>query len=196
MRLRERAMVLAVAASLVPVCSGLAQTTPANGRRVGRSSPAALTSANGKQDAMRRPNGPKSVTLSADEMASLVEAGMQPAARRALDSVGVRLEPGRLSLLGYLVTDAFGSELFGPMAMMFQPLEPVWVSGPVRATAPGLISWAPDSFTVRNYALPQSTIPVLVRRLTGASDGTIPIAVPPTVSRIKVDWGTVTFSRR
>jgi hypothetical protein len=79
---------------------------------------------------------------------------------------------------------------------MFQPMEPVWVSGPARATAPGVIAWAPDSFVVRNFMLPQSAIPVLVRRLTGGSDGAIAIAVPPTVSRIQIGPGAVTFSRR
>lgn len=195
MRLGARRIMLMVAMSSVPVSAGFAQTS-GNARQVGRPSSAALASALGKQDSMRRPKGPASVTLSADEMASLVQSMLQPQARRALDSVGIRLGTGRLTLIGYLVTAELGSELFGPLASMFQPMEPVWVSGPARATGPGLIAWAPDSFAVRNYMLPQSAIPVLVRRLTGGNDGSIPIAVPPTVSRIRIEPGAVTFSRR
>lgn len=197
MRPGVRRILWALAMGAVPATAGLAQTSaPGGARRVGRPSPGALASAQGKQDSMRRPRGPQSVTLNADEMASLVQAELQPQARRALDSLGVRLGPGRLTLLGYLVTAELGPELFGPLASMFQPLEPVLVSGPARATAPGVITWEPDSFVVRNYMLPQSAIPVLVRRLTGGSDGAIPIAVPPTVHRIRIDPGTVTFSRR
>jgi hypothetical protein len=195
MRPGVRRIIVVVAMSGLPVSAGFGQTS-GSPRQVGRPSSAALASALGKQDSMRRPRGPASVTLSADEMASLVQSMLQPQARRALDSVGIRLGTGRLTLLGYIVTAEIGSELFGPLAAMFQPMEPVWVSGPARATAPGLISWTPDSFSVRDYMLPPSAIPVLVRRLTGGSDGTIPIAVPPTVSRIRIDPGAVTFSRR
>lgn len=197
MRLGVRWILVALSVSAVPASAGFAQTSaPGNARTVGRPSPTALASAQRKQDSMRRLRGPASVSLTADEMASLVQAELQPQARRALDSLGVRLGPGRLTLLGYLVTAELGPELFGPLASMFQPLEPVLVSGPARATAPGVIAWEPDSFVVRNYLLPQSAIPVLVRRLTGGSNGAIPIAVPPTVSRIRIDAGTVTFSRR
>lgn len=188
---------MTVAVSLLAVTPARAQTrTPAGGSRTGKPSSAALASARGKEDAMRRPKGPASVTLTADEMASLVEAGLEPSARRAVDSVSIRLDPGRLTLRGFLVTAALGAEVFGPLASMFQPLEPLWVSGPAHATAPGVIAWEPDSFIVRNLTFPQGMIPMLVKRLTGASNGAIPIAVPPTVTRITIDAGAVTFSRR
>lgn len=198
MRFDARRLSLVLALGLLPLSAGIAQTSSpgGGGKRLGRPSAAALTSALGKQDAMRRPNGPRSVTLSADEMASLVHAGMQPQARQALDSVSVSLDPGRLTLHGQLITAAWGPELFGPLASMFEPREPITVSGPARAAAPGLLAWQPDSFMVRNFMLPQGAIPVLVRRLTGASDGAIPIAVPPTVARIRIESGAVTFSRR
>ncbi|MSR05792.1 MAG: hypothetical protein EXR93_01790 [Gemmatimonadetes bacterium] len=189
-----RGLCITVAASLFAMTAG-GQTRPA-ASRIGKPSASALTSARDKEDAMRRPNGPPSVTLSANEMASLVEAGLEPDARRAIDSVSIRLDPGRLSLQGFLVTSALGTDVFGPLAAMFNPLEPLWVSGPAHATSPGVVAWEPDTFMVRNMSLPQSAIPMLVKRLTGALNGAIPIAVPPTVSRITIDAGTVTFSRR
>lgn len=196
MRSAAPRVLLALALGLLPASAGSAQTSSTGDQRLGRPSAAALTSARGKQDAMRRPNGPRSVTLSADEMASLVQDGMQPQARQALDSVSVSLDPGRLTLHGQLITAAWGPELFGPLAAMFEPRESITVSGPARAAAPGLMAWEPDSFRVRTFMLPQGAIPVLVRRLTGASDGAIPIAVPPTVAQIRIESGAVTFSRR
>jgi len=181
--------------SLSVVAFPVAAQNPVKGK-LGKPSATSLASAREKEDAMRRPRGPASVTLNVDEMASLVEANLQPEARRALDSVGVRLEAGRLTLQGQLITAAWGADVFGPLVAMFNAREPVFVSGPARATAPGVIAWEPDSFIVRNFTLPQSAIPMLVKRLTGASDGAIPIAVPPTVTRIKIESGTVTFSRR
>lgn len=191
----KRLLLVATACALV-TSAGSAQSGPARGSHVGHASSRALASALDKQDAMRRPNGPKSVTLTPEEMASLVQFSMQPQAREALDSLGVSLEPGRITLHGYLVTASLGSEIFGPMAMMLDPREPLSVSGPARAAAPGLISWVPDTFMVRTYQLPQGAIPMLVRRLTGSADGTVAIAVPPTVTRIKIESGAMTFSRK
>src|SRR6185503_8309065 len=83
--------IVAAAAVVIPAATGLAQSA-------GRASPAALASARSKENAMREDNGPESVTLNADEMASLVEANLDREARRALDSVRVRLGAGRLTL--------------------------------------------------------------------------------------------------
>jgi hypothetical protein len=162
----------------------------------GQASPTALASARAKEDAMRRPRGPTAVTLSAEEMASLIEAGLDPAARRALDSVRVELHPGRLTLRAFLVTEVLGAELLGPMAYMLNPLEPMTVSGPARVSAPGRIAWEPDSFAVRSFSLPAAAVPRLVNRLTGGRDGSIPIVAPPTVNQVRIDSRGVTFSRR
>jgi hypothetical protein len=49
---------------------------------------------------------------------------------------------------------------------------------------------------IKSFDFPQSAIPRLVNRLTGTTDGSIPIAVPPTVRRIRIQSSGVTFSRR
>ena len=144
---------------------------------------------------MREDNGPESVTLNADEMASLVEANLDREARRALDSVRVRLGPGRLTLNAVIVT-ATVSDALGPVSYMMDPREPLSVAGPAKAARPGLITWEPDSVAIRSFSFPQSTIPRLVSRLTGTADGTIPIAVPPSVRRIWITPAGVTFSRK
>jgi len=175
--------------AVVPVRATFAQS-------VGHPSRGALASATTKQNAMREANGPDSVTLSADEMASLVEANLDRAARKALDSIKVRLDPGRLTLLALLVTSELGTDYLGPLAYLLSPLEPLAVAGPARATKAGLITWQPDSLVIKSFDFPQSAIPRLVNRLTGTTDGSIPIAVPPTVRRIRIQASGVTFSRR
>lgn len=161
----------------------------------GRPSAAALASARSKQAAMRQASGPQSVTLSPDEMASLIQAGLHAEARRALDSIRVRLEPGRIALHAYLLTASLDT-LLGPIAMLLGPREPMAVAGPARSVKAGLIAWEPDNFTIRSFAFPQAAIPHLVNQLTGGSDGTIPIAVPPTVRQIRIQPAGVTFSRQ
>ena len=172
-----------------------AQAT-AEGQSIGRPSTEALASARGKESAIRDAKGPDSVTLTPNEMASLVKANLDLSAKRALDSIRIRLQPGRLAIDAYLVTSIMGTEFLGPIALMLQPLEPMTVAGPARAIKAGLMAWQPDSFTIRSFAFPQTTIPRLVQQLTGTADGTIPIVVPPTVRQIRIQPNGVTFSRR
>ena len=181
------ALGLAVA-SIVPAGSVTAQA-------VGRASPAALASARTKENSMRQVSGPESVTLSPDEMASLVEANLDAQARRTIDSIRIRLQPGRLMLQAVIVTAAIG-DVLGPMSMMLDSTEPLAVAGPARAMKAGLITWEPDSVVIRSFSFPQAAIPRLVSRLTGTADGSIPIAVPPNVRTIWITPSGVTFSRK
>jgi len=173
----------------LPLASGAAQT-------VGHPSAAALASARVKENAMRQSKGPASVTLTADETASLVQANLDSNTRQVLDSLRVRLEPGRLALQAMMVTSKIGTDILGPMSYMLDPLEPLTVTGPARATQPGLVAWQPDSVIIRSFTFPQAAIPHLVNRLTGRVDGTVPIPVPPSVIRVFITPGGVTFSRR
>ena len=74
-----------------------AQAT-AEGQSIGRPSTEALASARGKESAIRDAKGPDSVTLTPNEMASLVKANLDLSAKRALDSIRIRLQPGRLAI--------------------------------------------------------------------------------------------------
>jgi hypothetical protein len=144
---------------------------------------------------MERSGGPALVTLSAAEMASLVQDGLGPAGREALDSLEVALAPGRLELRAALVTASLGGVL-GPFAAMLDDREPMRASGPARVAAPGLVAWQPDSFVVRAFPFPQGFIPPMVDRLTGGRDGVVPIRVPSTVGDIRITPRGVTFYRR
>jgi hypothetical protein len=92
--------------------------------------------------------------------------------------------------------DVLGPRVLGPFAAMFGNREPVAVSGPARVAAVGAIAWEPDSFVVKSFPFPKSTVPMLVNRLTGRPDGVVPIPVPPTVGDMRIRASGVTFYRR
>jgi hypothetical protein len=162
---------------------------------VGWPSEVALRTARRKQDAMERADGPATVTLTAAEMASLIEEGLDPAGRQALDSLQVVLTPGRLELRASLVTDNL-SGMLGPFAAMFKPREPMRASGPARVARPGVVTWEPDSFMLRAFPFPSEFVPPLVDRLTGGQGGAVPIRVPATVGDVRIAPQGITFSRR
>lgn len=168
----------------------------ADARSVGRSSRDALRAAQRKQARMARDGGPSYVTLTADEMASLIEDGLDPVAQRALDSVEVVLEEDRFALRALLRTDLFGRALLGPLEGVLRDHERLEVAGPARFEQTSVVAWSPDHFRVRSFPFPRAVIPRLVDRLTGRSDGVVPIVVPGTVGDVRIRPDGVTFYRR
>ncbi len=182
-----------VAASLLAVA---ARPVTSQTSMVGRPSAGALASAQTKQTVMREPEGPESVVLNPDEVASLIEAGLDAGARRSLDSIQVRLQAGRIGFDAYVVTASWNRGPLAPVAMVLGARERLKVAGPARAVKAGVVRWRPDTVVIRTYAVPSEAIPRLVDQLTGGSDGTVPIAVPPTVRQIMIWPFGVAFSRR
>ncbi|HEY2823932.1 MAG TPA: hypothetical protein VGI83_00145 [Gemmatimonadales bacterium] len=165
------------------------------GSATGRPSPAALRTARQKEDAMAQANGPGVVVLSPDEVASLVQDGLVPQARQALDSITVTFGTDRFTLEARVKTATFGPAL-GSLAGMFNPYEPLKLSGPAQVARPGRIAWSPDELVIKSFPFPKATVPALVRQLTGAPDGAIPIFVPATVGDLKIRPDGVRFYRK
>ncbi|MBI2402445.1 MAG: hypothetical protein HYV20_06880 [Gemmatimonadetes bacterium] len=164
--------------------------------RTGRPSAQAFEAARRKQEAMARRGGPAYVTLSADEMASLIAVGLGPAGRAALDSIEVTLHEDRFEVRALLNTELLGAALLRPLAGILSAREPVRVSGGARVAAVGAVAWAPDSFVVRSFPFPRSAVPLLVNQLTRRPDGIVPIPVPATVGDLRIRPSGVTFYRR
>ena len=162
----------------------------------GGASIVALRSALMKQGAIERPDGPEVIELTPSEMASIIEAGLEPRARDALDSIEVTLHDDRLTLRASVATRILGRELLGPFAAALGEREPLRVSGGPRGVDDGMLAWVPDSFVVRSFPFPGVVIPKLVNTLTGRSDGAIPVSVPRTVRDVRIRPEGVTFYRR
>jgi hypothetical protein len=177
---------------------GRSSTTPASPAdsdpSVGTPSTRALRSAERKEARIAQPDGPAYVVLTADEMASLVDARLDTAARQALDSLRVSLAEDRFIVEGQIRTDAF-SVIVGPLAGFLAPREPLRAAGPARLQRAGVIGWRPDEFALRSFPLPAGAIPHLVNQVTGGDDGAFHISVPPTVGDVRVRPDGVTFYR-
>jgi hypothetical protein len=162
----------------------------------GSPSPSALQSATEKEHAIAGRGGPDHVSLTADEMASLIEDRLPSTAKLALDSISVTLEQGRFTLEAQLETEQFGRDLLGPLRGMIDPREPIRISGPADVRAPGVIGWDIDEFRVASFPFPGPAIPVLVDRLTGGDGGVMLFAVPAEVGDMRLRPDGVTFYRR
>lgn len=184
--------------------SGLVRSFAVEGSRAasgdtvsaGRPSPGALRSAERKEAAIARSGGPAFVSLTAAEMASLIERRLVAAARGALDSISVAMTEGRFTLAAQVHTDLFSGDLLGPFADLLGSRHPMRMAGPARLREPGALAWEVNEFVIHAFPFPQSAIPRLIDRLTGGSDGAFVIRVPETVGDVRIRAGGVTFYRR
>ena len=164
----------------------------------GHPSGRALQSARRKHRRMADPRGPDAVRLNSSEVASLVVDELDPAVQEALDSLTVSFEPGRFILEAQLMTEVWGKEQLGFFGGLLLPRESLRVSGPVNVSADrtGVALWEPDQMSIRTFPFPRAAITPIVNSLTGGSDGSIPLPVPPTVGGIEIELNGITFFRR
>ncbi len=162
----------------------------------GSPSPQARESAIRKYQRMARIDGPEFVMLSSAEMASLIRDGLDPVGRRALDSLSVTFEDGRLIVEALLVTDVWGKDALGLLGGLLRPYEPLKVGGPAQIARPGVLAWEPDEFSVRSVPFPRAAIPPIVKRLAGRDDGRMLFGVPATIAEIRIEPDKVIFYRR
>lgn len=165
-------------------------------RAVGTPSPRALQAAEMKELEMSRPDGPSLVTLTAEEMASLIESRLDPAARQALDSLTVTLDDERFILEGVIRTDLFSRDVLGPFADVLGARQPIRLAGSGGVPAPGYLAWQLDEFVIRSFPFPPSAIPRLVDKLTGRTDGAFLLRIPDTIGDVRVRRTGVTFYRK
>lgn len=162
---------------------------------VGVPSGSALRSAEAKEASLGA-RGTGYVQLSADEVASLIDARLAPPARAAVDSLRVVLTEGRIALEARVRLAVFGKDLLGPLAGLLDASERLRMAGGAEVRAPGEMAWRCDEFVIVSFPFPPSVIPALVNKLTGRDDGVFLIPVPRTVGEVRVRADGVTLYRR
>jgi hypothetical protein len=178
---------------IVPELRRLLGEPPVIALTLGRPDAAALRTAERKVASMRR-EGADSVTLSADEMASLMADGLDPAVRRQLDSLAVRLEADAVTVRARLYTARLPKELVGPLAVALRDWEPVEAGGPVTVVAPGRAEWEVRRFRLRDFPLPTDLVPRMMARALGDSARrALPVRLPRGVRDLRVTPDGVTL---
>ncbi len=174
---------------------GGTDTAAPTARAVGAPSPRAYASAEAKEAARARADGPGYVVITAEELASLIERRLDPLARRALDSVRVTLDRDRLVLEAQVLVAFLRRELPRELRTWLDARQPIRLAGSVALRRPGVVAWRCDEFVLGAVPLPAPVIPRLVDRLTGSDAGAVLIPIPPTVAEIRVRPDGVVFYR-
>jgi hypothetical protein len=163
---------------------------------IGRPSPEAQRAAERKEEQIAQARGPGYVTLSADEVASLIQSRLTPVAQSAVDSLAVLLSEDRVALRGQIRLDVFSRDLLGPLADLLGSRQRLLMAGPAALRDTGLVAWECDEFVIRAFPFPPSAIPRLVNHLTGGTGGAFLIPVPATVGEVRVRSDGITLYRQ
>ncbi len=135
-----------------------------------------------------------SVRLTADEMAALLEAGLEPPVRRQLDSIRVRLRDGGIEVGARLATGRLPADLVGPLGMALHEREPIRAAGPVRMVEPGEAEWEIREFQLRDFPFPRDVVPRLVEKALGDSTrGAVPVHLPRGIRAVRIAPDAVTL---
>jgi hypothetical protein len=165
---------------------------------VGAPTPTAVASQGAKLAGLARPAAADSVILSANEMASLIGAGLDWRVRRTFDSLRVELLNGRFAVHARLDTRQIPAEALGPFALMVREREPIRLAGPLAVVSQGKGRWTLEEISIRGFPFPSPMVRQLAQRMAGAdSTGALPVPLPPEVKDIVIKpTGVIVYKRK
>ena len=162
---------------------------------VGAPTAESLRSARTKVAALARA-GTDSVVLDPAEAASLVAAGLDPVVRARLDSLTVRLGPGRIAVAGLVDTGRLPADLVGPFGVALRDRERIVAGGTLAIAGPGRAAWTIDQFELRGFPFPRDVVPRIVERALGEeAEGSVTVRVPEAVTAVRIEPRSVILYR-
>jgi hypothetical protein len=133
-----------------------------------------------------------SIVLTAEELASLLQAGLGGEAARYLDSVSVTLGTGVATVHASLATDAIPRQALGPLRHLVRAREPVSVGGRLAVLGPAVGELRVESVKLRGIPFPTALIGRFMSASLGASDdGTVRFTLPHGIRDLRIRPGGV-----
>ena len=161
---------------------GAPTETPVTGRATARG----LASASNKIDSL---NGwhADSIILDAEELASIIEAGLGGAAAKYLDSVSVTLGTDHATVQASLATEAIPAQAFGPFKGFVRPRERVSVGGKMTVLGKETGALRVDEVKLRGLPFPSALVGrFMSTSLDANEDGTVRFKLPEGIRDLKV----------
>jgi hypothetical protein len=127
-----------------------------------------------------------SVVLTAAEMASLIQSGLDPAFRGQVDSISVTLGVDRIGVEASLLTARIPKNVLGPLGSMVDEREHMSASGTVALVEPGQAVWIVDRLTLGSFPFPRDMIPRLLERALGSHSSEVPFQLPHGIRDLRI----------
>jgi len=128
-----------------------------------------------------------SIVLSADQLASLLQAGLGGAAARYLDSVSVTLGTDEATVNASLATEAIPRQALGPFRHLVRDREQVSVGGKLAVLGPATGELRVESVKLRGLPFPTALIGRFMSASLGAEpDGSVQFKLPHGIRDLRV----------
>ncbi|HVX87586.1 MAG TPA: hypothetical protein VG940_01575 [Gemmatimonadales bacterium] len=128
-----------------------------------------------------------SIVLTADELASLLQAGLGGAAARYLDSVQVTLGTDHATVRAMLATEAIPRRALGPFRRFVRARERISVGGRLAVLGPEAGALRVDAVSLRGLPFPTAMIGrFMSTSLDASEDGTVRFQLPKGIRDLKV----------
>lgn len=128
-----------------------------------------------------------SIVLTADELASLLQAGLGGAAARYLDSVSVTLGTDEATVHASLATEAIPAQALGPFRHFVRGREPVSVGGRLAVLGPATGELRVESVRLRGIPFPSAFIGrFMSSSLDANADGSVRFTLPHGIRDLRV----------
>jgi hypothetical protein len=144
--------------------------------------------------------GPDDVTLRAGELASFVLQGLRAQLPPSIDSLEAAAIGDRLYVRGRVKLSEIGAEkVLGGLAAMLGERERIQFGGTFRIIRPGLAEFQVKELKLRDFPIPTSAIPRLLRQIErgsrpdGVSPDGLPLVVPAYIARVSMGDRQVTL---
>jgi hypothetical protein len=152
---------------------------------------------------LQRKGGPAYVTMSANELASLMVASTGHRLPAALDSVAAAVMDETIRVRARVrLDDIRGLDALGPLTGMLGTSERIELAGTMAVLRPGLGEFRVSSVKVGDLPLPRAAIPRLLARLDssvrpeGVSADGIAITIPDYIGDVRIARGEITLYKR
>lgn len=148
---------------------------------------------------LKEPRGPVFVSLTGGDVASYVFHGAGQVLPSFTDSAEAAVIDNSLVVRGSVpLRELGGSGLLGPFATMLGDREPMELSGRIRVIEPGQAELVVGDVKIRDFRLPDTLIPRLLRqagfaRPPGLSESGVPVRLPAHVGDVRVADGRITL---
>lgn len=163
---------------------------------VGAPTEAAVRSFSDKAALLGVAEGPDSVVLTPNEVASFIGGGLDWTVRRAFDSLRVEVAAGRIRLHTRYEVAQLPSEAIGVLDGVLQDREALVLGGPLFVEDVGQVRWLIDEVRIRGVPLPATLVSAVVGRIaTSADDESFAIAVPREIAFLRVTDAGVILKR-
>lgn len=149
---------------------------------------------------LRAPRGPAFQTVAPGDLAAYILQELSRTLPPGADSIEAAALGDRLLVRAIVPISELGDKsTMGPLSMLLGDRERVQLGGVLRIIRPGFAELQVKEFRIRDFALPQSLIPRLIRQMSRGErapelspDG-LPLRTPAYIGDVRVTDGRITM---